>query len=527
MESNYDVVVVGGGLSGLTCAALFSKAGKKTALLEMDAHVGGYLAGFERSGFKFDSSIHWLNQCGSDGSVTKALKWIGDDFPRCRDLKNIRRFVTDKHSFVLTNNPDELKAELIKTFPHEEKGLIRFFRDAKKMSEVLGQYSTRIKGAAPGSFLKKIKSVLATIKFGMFFVKFVRFTGEKGVLKGLKRYFNDPDLLDLWSIEIDLLSCLIPIAWSYNKDYQCAPVGGAETIPKWLESKCRENGCDVFLGAKVEKINNNGSLASGVTARRNGEELNLKSDVVIVASDVEAFYERLIDPELTSPDLLERLKNAELYSSAVTLSIGLDCKAEELGFTEEMIILADSSVSRGDSSCGSAKDSCITVFSPTERDPSLAPDGKGTLVIFVPAFFDHFDKWGTEIGESGELVRGEKYQQIKKEFADTLLERVEKSLKKDLRSHIEYLDIATPVSYFRYTGNRLGSMMGARPGKSNYQAKIAHHKTPLENVYLSGHWSALGGGVPIAVSTALSSFLFAAKECMPKKYEELSKYLNS
>jgi len=69
--------------------------------------------------------------------------------------------------------------------------------------------------------------------------------------------------------------------------------------------------------------------------------------------------------------------------------------------------------------------------------------------------------------------------------------------------------------------------MGARPGKSNYKAKIAHHITPLKNVFLSGHWSALGGGVPIAVSTALSSFLFAAKDKMPEKYQELSKYLNS
>ena len=527
MSLDYDVVVVGGGLSGLTSAALFSKAGKKTALLEMDLHAGGYLAGFERSGFHFDSSIHWLNQCGPDGSVTKALKWIGDDYPRCRDLKNIRRFVTDKHSFVLTNNPDELKAELIKTFPHEEKGLIRFFKDAKKMAQVLGGYSTRVKGVAHGSFFKKINSALSTVKFVMFFMQFVRFTGEKGIIKGLKRYFSDPELLDLWSVENDLLSCLIPISWAYNKDYQCAPVGGAETITKWLEKKCRENGCDIFFDTKVEKVCNNGILASGVTAFRNGEELDFKSDIVIVASDVESFYERLLDPALTSPDLLKKLKDAELYSSALTLSIGLDCKAETLGFSEEMIILTESSALRKEGSCGSAETSCITMFSPTVRDPSMAPIGKGTLVAFVPAFFDHFDKWGTQINDSGELVRGEKYRQIKKEFAGIVIKRIEKALDKNIKDHIEHLDIATPVTYYRYTGNRLGSMMGARPGKSNYKAKIAHHITPLKNVFLSGHWSTLGGGVPIAVSTALSSFLFAAKEDMPEEYEELSRYLNS
>ena len=98
MSKKYDVIIVGGGLSGLTSAALFSKAGRKTALIEMDSQTGGYLAGFERSGFKFDSSIHWLNQCGPKGSVTKVFKWIGDDHPKCEDMRRIRRFVTDKHS---------------------------------------------------------------------------------------------------------------------------------------------------------------------------------------------------------------------------------------------------------------------------------------------------------------------------------------------------------------------------------------------------------------------------------------------
>ena len=104
---------------------------------------------------------------------------------------------------------------------------------------------------------------------------------------------------------------------------------------------------------------------------------------------------------------------------------------------------------------------------------------------------------------------------------------MEKRLEADIRSHIEHLDIATPVTYFRYTGNRLGSMMGARPGKTNFKLKIARQKTPLKNVFLSGHWSALGGGVPIAVSTALSSFLIASKEAMPKEYSRLTEYLNS
>lgn len=526
MNKKYDVVIVGGGLSGLTSAALFSKAGMKTALLEMDSQTGGYLAGFERSGFKFDSSIHWLNQCGPNGSVTKVFKWIGDDYPKCENMGRIRRFVTDKHSFVLTNDPDEFKAELIEAFPHEKKGVERFFKDAFSMSKVLANYSDRVNGL-DDSLIQKSGAVFEKIKFGLFFVRFVRFTGDEGIVKGLRKYFKDPELIDLWAVEKDLLSCLIPIAWAYNKDYQCPPVGGASEISQWLEKKCRENGCDIFCTTKVTKINSSSDSATSVTALKNGDKFNIGAKQVIVASDVGAMYEKLLNPSLKLEKIKKKLKKADLYSSAVTLSIGLNCPGEDLGFSQEIVVLSDSSVSRAQSSSGSAEMSCITVFSPTVKDPSLAPAGKGTLTIFAPAFLDHFERWKTELSETGELLRGKEYRKLKKEFADTLIERVEKRLETDIRNHIDHLDIATPVTYFRYTGNRKGSMMGARPGKTNFKLKIAHHKTPLKNVFLSGHWSVLGGGVPIAVSTAMASFLCAVKKSESEKYLEISRYLRS
>ena len=128
--------------------------------------------------------------------------------------------------------------------------------------------------------------------------------------------------------------------------------------------------------------------------------------------------------------------------------------------------------------------------------------------------------------ENGNPVRGEKYKQIKQEFADIILSRVEKALNTEIKSHIEYLDIATPVTHYRYTGNKNGTMMGARPGKDNYKAKIAHYKTPLENVYLSGHWANLGGGVPIAVSTAANSTLLILQKENPTIFKALGAFFD-
>ncbi len=92
-ENEFDVVIVGAGVSGLTAATLLSRAGLKVCVLEKHRILGGYLQGFERKGFIFDTAIHWLNQCGKDGSVTAVFKLLGDDFPRPIQMK--KSFVTD------------------------------------------------------------------------------------------------------------------------------------------------------------------------------------------------------------------------------------------------------------------------------------------------------------------------------------------------------------------------------------------------------------------------------------------------
>ncbi|HZZ75284.1 MAG TPA: FAD-dependent oxidoreductase, partial [Puia sp.] len=60
----YDVIVIGAGIGGLTAAALLSRAGLSVCVLEKEPRVGGYLAGFRRKHFVFDTAIHWLNQYG-------------------------------------------------------------------------------------------------------------------------------------------------------------------------------------------------------------------------------------------------------------------------------------------------------------------------------------------------------------------------------------------------------------------------------------------------------------------------------
>ncbi|MGK0385061.1 MAG: prolycopene isomerase [Bacteroidia bacterium] len=200
---------------------------------------------------------------------------------------------------------------------------------------------------------------------------------------------------------------------------------------------------------------------------------------------------------------------------------------EDLGLDDAMLFLVRDDVKRTEHNAGDPHKAGISILAPSFRDPSLAPPGKGTMTIYCYATFDQDDKWKTDIDENGEPKRGETYKKFKQEFADILIQRAEKKLGKEISSHIEYCDIATPITHWRYTGNRQGSLMGARPGKANMQAKIAGHRTPVKNLWLSGHWADLGGGVPIAVKTALNSSLLVIRELKPEVFKVLARYTDT
>ena len=528
IKDNYDVLIIGAGISGLTSAALYSRFGMSVCLLEMDARPGGYLAGFRRKDFRFDSAIHWLNQCGPNGYVTKVFKSIGNDYPRAVVQKKIRRYRGGDVNYLITNTPDDFMNDLIKDFPKDEKGIRRFFKHAKRISKSFKNYSNISRTMDTMNLFEKAIRGLKMLNFAIPFIPHISYHGDEGLKKGLSKYFSEEKLIQLFAAEPDLLSCLIPIAWAYIEDFQTPPEGGSQRFAEWLHHVVQEFNNDVFFKCRVIKILVKDKKTIGVKCDYRGEEYEIKSKYVIAACDVETLYEKMLPKGIISQKMIDNLRNAELYASAVTLNIGLNCTAESLGFDEEMIYLAnqDPTLSREDHGNGNPLTSGIHMLAPTTRDKTLAPEGKGTLTIFIPGFIDHYDRWKTEFDEDGKVVRGDEYRKLKHEIADQLIKRIEDELNIKLEENIAYLDIATPITHERYTGNRGGTMMGARPGKANMKAKVAHYKTPVENLYLSGHWAELGGGVPIAVRAAMNSTLLVLQKENNKAYKALAKYID-
>lgn len=511
-ETYYDVIIIGGGISGLTSAALLSKAGLKCCVFEMNKNVGGYLAGFSRRGFKFDTAVHWLNDCNENGFVSKVFKIIDNNFPKAETQKKIRRFVNENSDFLITNSPEKFKNELLKKFPEDKKGINKFFRDAKRISKSFKIYYNSGRSADTMNIFRKIIYGFKMLKFVIPFIPHIKYSGDDGVTKGLNKYSKNQEFQDIFAAENDLLSCLVPVAWAYSNNYQKTPEGGSRAYPVWLKEISEKKGSEFFLNSEVVEILLVNNKVTGVKYKKNNKIYEAYCKYVVAASDAETLFNKLLPDNSVSQKKKEKLKNAELYSSALTVSIALDCPAEDLGFGEENIYFFHTSVKRENLSKGDVHKSGIHISAPSVRDKTLAPSGKGILSLFIPAWIENNNYWECEKDENESFIKGKKYKKLKDKYAQILINRVQEKFAPDLKKHILFYDVSTPVTYLRYTGNKNGTMMGQRPGKHNIKNKVASYKTPVNNLYQSGHWADLGGGVPVAVKSAMNTSLMILKK---------------
>jgi len=525
-KSYYDVVIVGAGIGGLTAGALLSKAGLSVCVLEKEPHPGGYLAGFRRKDFRFDTAIHWLNQYSKEGMVCRLFDAIGNDYPKAIAQERIRRYKGDDYEYLLTHNPDELKEQWKKEFPEDAEGIERFFKAAKRVGEAFKNFGTFFRSEETMGFWEKLRKKKNMISFGMRFIPHLRYSGEEGIKKGLAKYFKSEKLRKVFSSDTEILSCIVPIGWAYYKDYQSPPHGGGQVIAEWLEHVINYFGQDTLYKLSVKEILTDKDRACGVLCERGNKEYKIESKYVIAACDAPTLYERLLPQSLIPAKLKRNLGEAELYSSSVTISVALDCPVEQLGFNEELIHISSASVPRMEHSGGNPDSTEICILAPSFRDKSLAPDGSGTLLIFMPAYMEYEQLWRTEKDSKGNIIRGRAYKELKESIAGKLLKRVEEKVAPGLREHILFYEVATPVTHWRYTGNTGGSMMATKPNRPNMVNKVATYHTPVKNLFLGGHWAELGGGVPIAVKAGANSSLLILKKENKAAYDALATYMD-
>ncbi len=480
---DYDAIVIGAGVAGLTSALILSREGKKVLLLDAQAVPGGYATTFRRKDFTFESSVHCVDSLGVDGDVRKFLDDNGiSKQVEFIELGTFARMIYPEHDFITDFKRDNFVKFLKDKFPHESTGIDRLFHT---LDRFYGQYDGFAYSDFPPLWLKY---VLMPFLYPLI----IKVSGET-IKEFIEKYIKDERLLavitDIWrftGIPPSRLSAFyfLLVFRGYYYSSTAYVRGGVGRLFEAMVEQIRKNGSEARFNTIVTKIitDKNNSVRGVVTDE--GEEFHAK--VVISNANAIDTLTRMLDSEAAKEEYRKKLSSLEKSISAFQVYLGLKVPPRNLGMNHCLFsvnMTYDHEENFRYSVEGDYERCSLELTDHSQIDPGLVPAGKGSLLIMT---LDSYSNW--------DGLSAEEYDRKKQKTADILISRVERYLP-GLSENIEVMEIATPRTMKRFTSSSDGAIYGFAQTVRQAGINRLGQETRIKGLYLAGAWTRPGGGI--------------------------------
>ena len=136
-ESKKKIVIVGGGIAGLTAGIYGRLAGYEVAIYEKNPIAGGQCMGWNRKGCHIDNCIHWLTGTKKGTALRKVWETVGalEEHTKFADCNSFYTSITGNSRVTLWKDLERTEAELLKLSPEEEKEIKKFVEHVKYAAE--------------------------------------------------------------------------------------------------------------------------------------------------------------------------------------------------------------------------------------------------------------------------------------------------------------------------------------------------------------------------------------------------------
>lgn len=494
METNYDAVIIGAGMGGLSCGTLLAKEGLKVLICEQSSKPGGYCQNFKRNRFTFTPAAHFLNEFGPSGQMKEAFQTLGlpPEIEFCPQDPQ-RRIITPHFHLILSTDIDRFERDLIQLFPRERLSIHSYIEEWKRLVK-------NIEGLPLKSFdLISLNEKLQLLYKGILKVpQVLRYRGKTG-REVLDSFFKDPLLKYLLTFgarkDSSIFTSASSIIWAIKGDCYHIKDKGIEALPQLFLRYYNAYGGEISFNTLVKKIVIQQGKAHGVLIE-GGEEI--QSRYVISNGDGHSTFQYLVGKHLLPDRFVKKLQKKELSGPTFTLYLGVDLDLAQMGFDGALIYYYPTiSKNPWEEKAGEGFDiekGRMTIRMDSINNPVLAPTGKHTVAIstFVPY----------ELFTDGDHISPH-YKEIKEEIAQKIIGITEKVIP-GLSTHIIVRDASTPLTYERTTLNRHGAAMGWNLSAKEF-SRIRTQKTPIADLYQAGHWTFPGGGIPMVIISGINA----------------------
>jgi len=489
MSDQWDVIIVGAGIGGLTAAALLVKAGLRVLVLERNLHPGGTAYVYKRKGFTFPMGPLGFS---TPSLVRKALHSLdGEDLKLSPIQYRIKAFDLD---IPISLPFPKMIEELTGFFPTEEKGVNQFFKDMEEMISAIQFPDHDLNRSILDKASKRsAQEYLSGLVHDW---RLRRILGTQGTLEP---YSNLPLLAAMWNL--------------MSHEGVWYPEGGMYLFCERLVQaiiglrKHHRGSGEIRLGTEVKEIRVDKGRVLGVTLK---EGMRVDSAAVISNADYKTTFMKLINPNAIPEDWYQAVVHAKQTKSNLQVCLGVDRgKVDLFSFKkgDRLIYRRDQRDMRGDLDWsadeikpeGLAGQECeVSLLS--KNDKMLCPEGTEVIVIRTEAEHSHFKRF-----QPGWRKRLSEYQDYKIRLGRALVKEVENILP-GLEKAILIMDVATPLT-FEEQGGRSG---GAVAGWSwNYEDCPEYRprelvRTPTKGLYMAGYQgfsTIFMGGIPTAMES--------------------------
>ncbi len=499
-KNDYDAIIIGSGLGGLSCAAGFARQGFKPLVIEQHDKPGGFATAFTRpGGFRFDVSLH-STTVGERNGVRNLIS----GFPEITEVEflphpSLFRVIYPEHDIRVAQRdiPGYIKT-LTDLFPDERTGIAALFDDMSGLSKDIHRIGAA-KGNVDMSRFAKDFPYLAGLHnktWGGMLEARVKNPKLKAILSSQWGYYGlPPSKLSCFYYALPFLGYLS------NGGYY--PKGRSQDISNAFVRYIEGHGGEVLLGTRVDRILVKDGAATGVVTTA-GKEFTSKV-VVSNANPFDTFRKMITDQKL-SADYQEQWKEYSVSGSCFQLFLGLkEDLIGKVGIKDSEVFIetgydpdaAYVLAQNADVEHGGAG---VTLYD--NIDPFYSPKGKNTVNIIALQGYDHWEKFEKEYFAGNK----DAYRKEKERMADVLIQKAEERLLPGLAKAIEVKEIGTPLTNVRYTSAYRGAIYGWDQTVNNSGSTRVGHATPIKNLYLAGAWSRPGHGYGAVIPGGLECF---------------------
>jgi all-trans-retinol 13,14-reductase len=483
LAPDYDAIVIGSGMGGLTTAALLSELGWRVCVLEQHYTAGGYTHSYERNGYEWDVGVHYIGDVGTQTRTKKMFDFLSDGKLEWAPMdEEYDRFYVGDKVFNAIAGRAEYRDNLVRQFPDEEQAIDRYM-------QLLRETGGAISAIGMQKVMKPWQRVLSK-----------PFTSWK---QGRNFYRNTYDVLSELTDNQDLIAticgqwgdmglppkqsafmahAMIARHYLYGGYY---PVGGSWQIAKNIIPKIQKAGGEVFTYARVEKILVEDGEVTGVEM---ADGHRIDCDCVVSAAGIQNTLHGLLPEDTVRSAGYDRMEKTVRPSMAhLCVYIGLKGTAEELGLPKTNFWIYphndyDAAVDEFIDNID-APFPVVYISFPSAKDPDYLNrhPGTATIEIVAPAPYAWFRKWeGTTWGK-----RGEDYEQFKAALGERLMQYLYDKLPQ-LEGRVDYYEVSTPQSTNWFSGYQFGELYGLDHTPERLQQGWLGPRTRIPGLWFTG-----------------------------------------